>query len=198
MNQNTPIGTKIKTLRTAKNLTLKQLGEKTNLSVGFLSQLERGMSSIAIDSLEKIAEVLNVNLGSFFEENAEQDMDPVMHSFSLRSTQVSAQIIQTVLSQDVLAFQMLPRMFQLMPFANFEGEDLEMYSHEGEEFIYVLEGIVTMRIGSREYTMYPGDSVHIHSNEEHNWMNVTNKVARLLSINSPNPFQHPEAGHILP
>lgn len=198
MKQNTPIGARIKLLRTNNNLTLKQLSEKTGLSVGFLSQLERGMSSVAIDALEKIAHVLGVTLASFFEEEKKETADPVIHSFSLHSTQVSPQIIQTVLSQDVLAFDMLPRLFHLMPFANMEAEDLEMYSHSGEEFIYVLEGIVTLVLNGRQYTLYPGDSVHIHSNAEHNWMNSTNKIAKLLSINTPNPFQHPEAGHILP
>ncbi len=68
MNQNTSIGEKIKALRTSQNLTLKQLGEMTNLSTGFLSQMERGLSSIAIDTLETIAGVLGVSLSSFFNE----------------------------------------------------------------------------------------------------------------------------------
>ena len=67
MNQNASIGEKIKALRTSQNLTLKQLSEKTNLSTGFLSQMERGMSSIAIDTLEKIAGVLGVSCPAFFQ-----------------------------------------------------------------------------------------------------------------------------------
>ena len=66
MNQNTSIGEKIKALRTSQNLTLKQLGEMTNLSTGFLSQMERGLSSIAIDTLETIAGVLGVKPWQFF------------------------------------------------------------------------------------------------------------------------------------
>lgn len=50
-------------------MTLKQLSEKTNLSTGFLSQMERGMSSIAIDTLENIAGVLGVSLTSFSTRN---------------------------------------------------------------------------------------------------------------------------------
>lgn len=72
MNQNTSIGEKIKALRTSQNLTLKQLGEMTNLSTGFLSQMERGLSSIAIDTLETIAGVLGVSLGSFSARNRTQ------------------------------------------------------------------------------------------------------------------------------
>ena len=123
MNHNLPIGEKIKALRNANNLTLKQLGEMTNLSVGFLSQMERGMSSIAIDTLEKIASVLNVSLTSFFEDSSPtgetaENEDPVIHSFAQHATPVSSQIIQTVLSKDVMAFDLLPRLFDHMPFAN--------------------------------------------------------------------------------
>ena len=109
MNQNTSIGEKIKALRTSQNLTLKQLGEMTNLSTGFLSQMERGLSSIAIDTLETIAGVLGVSLGSFFSEEPHADCsDPVVHSFSMPTTPVGPQIIQNTLSHDVAAFDFLP------------------------------------------------------------------------------------------
>ncbi len=199
MNQNASIGEKIKALRTSQNMTLKQLSEKTNLSTGFLSQMERGMSSIAIDTLENIAGVLGVSLTSFFDEEPVKDIsDPVVHSFALPAVQVGPQIIQHILSHDVSSFDFLPRIFTLLPLANTAEENLEMYTHNGEEFIYILEGIATIQVGSSQYTLYPGDSIQIHSNESHNWMNHTNKVVRLLAVNVPNPFRHAESGHIMP
>lgn len=199
MNQNASIGEKIKTLRTSQNLTLKQLGEMTNLSTGFLSQMERGMSSIAIDTLETIANVLGVSLSSFFNENSTSySADPVVHSFSLPATPVGPQIIQHTLSHDVSSFDFLPRIFTLLPLANTDEEGLEMYSHSGEEFIYILEGIATIQLDSTQHTLYPGDSIQIHSNEKHNWVNYTNKIVRLLTVNIPNPFRHTESGHIMP
>ena len=69
MNVNTAIGAKVKQRRTENKMTLKQLGEQTGLSVGFLSQFERGLSSIALDSLEKISRVLEVPLSDLFEEH---------------------------------------------------------------------------------------------------------------------------------
>ena len=59
MDHNQTIGAKIKTLRTDKHYTLKTLSDKTGLSVGFLSQAERGLSSIAVDSLAKVAACLD-------------------------------------------------------------------------------------------------------------------------------------------
>ena len=58
MDTNMAIGAKVKALRTEKKMTLKQLSEGSGLSVGFLSQFERGLSSIALDSLEKLSEIL--------------------------------------------------------------------------------------------------------------------------------------------
>lgn len=189
MNHNITIGSKLKALRTSKKYTLKQLSEEAGLSIGFLSQIERGMSSIAIDSLSKIADILGVPLSSFFEDTAAAVPDPVMRSFDLPCNQVSTQIMQYILSSDVGSYDILPRLFQLLPVPNPSKDDLVMMCHSGEEFIYILEGIVNVYINDREYTLYPGDSIQIHSNESHNWLNFTNKTARLLSINAPNPFK---------
>ena len=182
------IGDKIKSLRMKKKYTLKQLSEETGLSTGFLSQLERGMSSIAIDSLAKITEVLGVDLSSFFENTESPQKDIVKRSFDMPPTYVTPQILYYNHCGDNESHDLFPRVFHLMPFANAD-DALEMYSHEGEEFIYILEGIVTVYVGDMQYILYPGDSVHIRSNTEHNWMNRTNKMAKLLTVNFPNPLK---------
>lgn len=62
------ISKKIKSLRLEKEMTLKDLGEETGLSVSFLSQIERGNSSLAITSLKKISDAFNINITYFFRE----------------------------------------------------------------------------------------------------------------------------------
>lgn len=189
MDHNQTIGAKIKRLRTEKRYTLKTLSDQTGLSVGFLSQAERGLSSIAVDSLAKVAACLDVPLSTFFSDQAEDDSDPVVHGFSARRTMVSPQIIESVLSHHTMQFDFLPRLFQLMPFSDPDTMRPEMYAHSGEEFVYVLTGIVSLWLEDKRYTLYPGDSIQIHSNQPHNWANNTNKMAELLSINYPNPFR---------
>lgn len=194
MDYNTSIGARIKDLRTEQKLTLKQLSELSGLSAGFLSQLERGLSTIAIDSLSTLAEILNVSLSSFFQGNEETVTDPVVHSFNRPFNQVNPQIIQYILSHQAASFHVLPRIFQLLPMANAEMDKLEIYCHEGEEFIYVLEGIVTVLLADSQYTLYPGDSIQILSNVPHNWINYTNQTAKILTVNYPNPFLGSEDG----
>lgn len=187
MNQSAMIGARIRALRQERNMTLKQLAEESGLSVGFLSQLERGISSVAIDLLAQLADILDVSLQSFFDLS--QETDPVVHGFDLRSQPISPQIIQYVLSHNVSAFDILPRLFVLQPMPDvLREEDIKPYSHAGEEFAYVLEGIVTVLLEGQRHTLYPGDSIQIRSNASHNWFNLTNRTARLLTVNVPNPF----------
>lgn len=194
MNQNLAIGTRVKQLRAKKKLTLKQLSAMTGLSTGFLSQLERGISTIAIDSLTKVAKSLDVELSSFFQHEEVSRGEPVVRSFEQRFTQVSPRIIESVLSQDMLKYDHLPRLFQLMPSDSAAPPLTEMYSHEGEELLYVLEGVLTLYINGKEHTLYPGDSVQLHSADEHNWTNRTNRIVRFLQINYPNPYLTGEEG----
>lgn len=190
MSQNIPIGAKVKELRTEKRYTLKYLSEQTGLSIGFLSQLERGLSNIAVDSLWKIAKVFDVDVSVFFTERKHVNrLNVPVRSFDLSPTYISPQIISYIHSSDETAYDLLPRVYHLMPIADTDSYELEMYSHSGEEFIYVLEGIMTMYVGANQYELYPGDSILIESSIEHNWMNRTNKEVKMLAVNIPNPMK---------
>ena len=180
MDHNVTIGAKVKAFRTAKKYTLKQLSEESGLSIGFLSQLERGLSSIAIDSLAKLATILGVSLSSFFDSSADQEKSPVSRSFAMHCSQINPQIVQYLVNGNAQGFACLPRIFHLMPSATTSSENqLEMNQHDGEEFIYVLEGILN-----------PGDSIQIHSQTPHDWVNNTNRVVKILTVHTPNPFVH--------
>ena len=72
--------------------------------------------------------------------------------------------------------------------SRYEDKATENYVHEGVEFIYVLEGVLTIHIKNRTYEMYPEDSIYLDSHTPHNWENNTNKVVRILTVNSPNPY----------
>lgn len=181
------IGKKIKELRTAKNLTLKELSEKTGLSTGFLSQLERGLTTAAIDTLERISEALGVDWGYFFAAPKERK-ECVVRSYERQIfLSEDSKFIHYHLSNDIRNMEMLPRMIEMLPSSR--EENVELYNHEGEEFIYILEGILTLFVGERRYELYPGDSAHVHSSMNHNWANYTNRMVKLISVNTPNKFK---------
>lgn len=189
MDTNAIIGLRIKSLRNEKKYTLKYVSENTGLSIGFLSQLERGMTSIAIDSLDKIATLLGVELSSFFNMESQTKDCHIMRRYEHKANVVNPEIVQYSLTNNVEDFHLLPRLVAVTP-AHQDESNLELYSHDGEEFIYILEGILTLQIEDEIFLLYPGDSAHIHSNVRHNWKNETNNVVRFLTVHTPNPFMH--------
>lgn len=186
MNEN--IGAKIKSLRTQRKMTLKDLSEKTNLSIGFLSQLERGLTSIATDTLSGIADVFEVELSYFFLKPRTKKR-PIIRSYEKEVFNVCASgCVQYNLSNDLKEKTMLPRFLDILP--NNTDEDIQFYSHEGEEFVYVLEGTLTLFLDGEQHELYPGDSIHYNSSRNHNWANHTNKMVRMLVVTTPNYFNN--------
>ncbi|WP_099188665.1 helix-turn-helix domain-containing protein [Tepidibacter mesophilus] len=182
---NKDIGKKIKTLRQSKSMTLKILSEKSGLSIGFLSQLERGLTSVAIDCLNNIASVLDVDLTYFFARQKNND-SLIMKSYEQEVSQiVNSKVVYYHLSQNLEDKVMLPKLVTVLPYEGNE-EIVTEYSHEGEEFIYVLEGILTLYVNNREYILYPEDCVHFNSSLNHNWINNSNKNVKMLVVNTPN------------
>ncbi|CEQ17072.1 helix-turn-helix domain-containing protein [Paraclostridium sordellii] len=183
---NEHIGAKIKHLRTQRKMTLKDLSEKTNLSIGFLSQLERGLTSIATDTLGNIADVFEVELSYFFLKPRTKKK-PIIRSYEKEVFNIcTSGCIQYNLSNNLKEKIMLPRLVDILP--NNTEEDIQSYMHDGEEFLYVLEGTLTLFLDGEEHELYPGDSIHYNSSHNHNWANYTNKMVRILVVATPNPF----------
>lgn len=183
---NKDIGGKVKQLRTQKKMTLKDLSEKTELSVGFLSQLERGLTSIATDTLGKIAEIFEVDISYFFAK-PRLAKTPIVRSYEKELFNIcTLGCIQYNLSNDLKEKSMFPRLVEILP--NNTQEEIQSYMHEGEEFVYVLEGILTVFLNDEQFELYPGDSIHYNSYTDHNWANYTNKMVKILVVATPNPF----------
>ncbi len=184
---NKAIGEKIKLLRTEKKMTLKDLSDASGLSTGFLSQLERGMSSIAVDILGNIAKILDVDLTYFFESPKERGTF-VQRSFERSVFQVeNSNYIHYHLTTMVEHSDMLPRLIEILP-GQFD-ETIGEYGHAGEEFVYVVEGVLTLFIDHERKELYPGDIAHYPSTIDHNWANYTNRVVKILVVSSHNPFR---------
>jgi len=180
------LGKKIKELRLSKQLTLKDLSNATGLSIGFLSQLERGLTTVALDSLSEIASVMDVGLSYFINEKKSKD-EIVLRSYEKEVFQINHnRFVHYNLTNNLSDKVMLPRFIEILPMETIE--DISPYVHKGEEFIYVLEGVLTLIVGDKRTDLFPGDSAHYSSKLSHNWANFTTKTVRLLSVNTPNRF----------
>lgn len=177
MNKN--IGSSIRSLRKQRKMTLEQVANKTGLSISFLSQVELSKSSVTLTSLRKIADALNVNISYFFEEDVDHEN---IKRKSSRKEQVftDASFSFTDLTGDMDHPHFEPLIATLHP-----GDNNRMpYSHKGQEFIYILDGTLTVILNDDEFLLYPGDSLHIDSQTPHVWFNDTQEPVRLLVVNA--------------
>jgi transcriptional regulator with XRE-family HTH domain len=181
---NEKLGKKIKEIRTSKGLKLKDLSEKTNLSIGFLSLIERGLTSAGLASLQSIADALEVDIAYFLNAWGKNRKKRILRSYEHEAFRIDdSKFVYFSLAGDFENQILDPVLVLLLP-----GESREKvlpFQHQGEEFTYVLEGILTFLIEDKEYEMNPGDSIHIPSTVPHNWVNLTSKLVRALYVVSP-------------
>ncbi len=176
-------GEKIKNFRKQQNKTLKELSEETGLSIGYLSMVERNQTSLTLVSLESIAQALGVSPSVFL--NVPQPSENyVIHRESRKPFRMDAEDNAIYYSLEVsppdLQLRLGPMIKVLLP--GEKREDLALYTHNNEEFGYVMEGILTLFINDQEHRLYPGDCFHFHSTTPHALANYTNNVVSILYV----------------
>jgi transcriptional regulator with XRE-family HTH domain len=171
---------KIKDLRTKNNMTLKDLSEKTELSVSFLSQIERGTSSLAIQSLKKIADAFDVNITYFFEESKQEKY--VVKKKDHAPYEVKGLESKYIrLNGEFPARSLAPFLLHLAP----NQKKTQTFNHPGEEFYYVLKGAAVFTVDQKEYLVREGDSIHFPSELPHYGENPLDEEAILLCVITP-------------
>lgn len=171
---------KIRQLRSEQRITLKELSGKTGLSVSFLSQIERGTSSLAITSLKKIADAFGVKMVHFFEETEnfnravkKEDQKP----FRIENSDYT----YTRLSNNFADRKIEPFLVTLEP----NQKESESGYHLGEEFYFVLSGAILITVDQTDYYLEEGEAIHFPSSLPHTWENPLNQEATLLSVITP-------------
>ena len=175
------IGEKIKQLRVKLNLTQEELAARTELSKGFISQLERNITSPSIATLIDILEALGTDLSSFFSEQPEEKV--VFGSgdvFIKEEEGYSIRWLVTNAQKNALE----PILLTLKP----GGSSYQDDPHEGEEFGYVLSGSVALYLGQRKYRVKKGDSFYFVPNTTHSIVNLGKTEARVLWVSTPPSF----------
>lgn len=177
------ISKEIRKRRLEKNMTLKELSEKTNLSVSFLSQVERGISSMTIVSLKSIANALDVSLKDLV------DVDYRTSFVNKKDNQILLRLEKSFMSYIRLSGKFENRKLEAITVTmkpNFCQE--EESTHEGEEFYYVLKGTATFVVDGAEYIVGEGETIHYPSTLLHKTMNPEDQELVMLSIITPTIF----------
>ena len=177
------IGDKIKKRRQKLGLTQEELAARTELSKGFISQLERDLTSPSIATLMDILEVLGVDIADFF---AEDENEKVVFTpddmFEKEDEETLSSILWLVPNAQKNALE--PIMVTLKAGGSTYPDD----PHEGEEFGYVLSGGVTLVLGSRRLRLKRGDSFCFKPTEEHYIVNSTQREAKVIWVSTPPSF----------
>lgn len=174
------VSRKIREFRKAKGMTLKELSEITDLSVGFLSQVERGSSSLAITSLKKIADALQVEMADFFQKNIKIKYANKLEDQKPFQTTGSDSIF-TTLSGNFADRKMEALKVTVKPLQ----VDTFTFSHPGEELHYILSGAIIFVVDNEEYYLKEGESIHFPSEIKHMWKNPLNQETVILSVLTP-------------
>jgi transcriptional regulator with XRE-family HTH domain len=181
-DQHVDVGERLRAIRTLRRATLKTVAERADLSESFLSQVERGRANASVASLKRIAAALGVNVADLFEPNGSTVRPRVLRREARPN----------------LAFGTLGRKFMLTPrpLENLQvivGEldaggstGDEPYTHgDSEELLVVVDGMVSLQLGTEVFELASGDSIDYRSSTPHRLVNVGDDSAEVMWIISP-------------
>jgi transcriptional regulator with XRE-family HTH domain len=179
------VGEKIKQLREKKGLSLKEVADATGFSTALLSQMENHLVSPSLGSIIKLAKALEVRVGDFFGETQGEPFAIVRKDERKKVSRfASKEGVSYGYSYESLGFEKKDR--RMEPFiVTLEPATLKTSktsAHEGEEFIFVLEGEMEVILGNHTDILYPGDSIYYDSNIPHRVQCHQGKVARILAV----------------
>ena len=175
------IGRKIKQYRWQLDLTQEELAQRTELTKGYISQLENDLCSPSIATLEDILSVLGVSLHEFF---AEDKPENVVYTPADYFVSESDHGTLTWLIPNSQVKQMEPIVLTLA-----EGQQsIERYPFEGEEFGYVLQGEIDVVCGSNRYRVKQGETFSLDGKHQHNIQNATKGESKILWVTTPSNF----------
>ncbi|MBO4537965.1 MAG: helix-turn-helix transcriptional regulator [Erysipelotrichaceae bacterium] len=174
------IGNRVRQLRQKNGLTLEELASRTELTKGFLSQLERNLSSPSIATLEDIAEVLGVSLADFFKEESRQQI-----VFTPQDSFVDEKddITITYIVPNSQRNMMEPLLLKIRP----QGRSQVIEPHEGEELGYVLQGKIELEnlTAGSVHAVRKGESFYISGDFRHCLTNSGSSDALVLWVSTP-------------
>ena len=179
------VGQRIRNLRRTRAMSLETVAARTDLSIGFISQIERGLSSPSLRVLATLADVLGVGIAGLFgaKDNANPAPDAVVTrrrqraKLNLWRTGISKQLLSPAGSEGRLNLFLVH-----MEPGGSTGD--ELYTHDGEEAGLVIEGEMKLTVDAESWTLKQGDSFRFASRRPHRFNNPSDeRKAVVLWVN---------------
>lgn len=173
-------GEVIKSRRLELGMTLEEVSLESGFSIGYLSKLERGNTVPPLATMQKLAAVLGIdmmellNVGGIESETKDRDIEI---SRNISEEETAEQYSSRAIFAEYRNRAVLPLIMHINP-----GET-EVFTHDAEEFIYVLEGEVILEYKDKRHELKKGDGAYIDSRKAHRFINQCDKKALLLTAN---------------
>lgn len=186
MSNKKKLGKKIKQFREFRQLSRENLAMNANLDIRQLEKIEEKGFMPSLGHLIKISRALGVRIGTFLDD--QEQVGPAVVkageekkslSFSTKDEQTREHLNFFSLAQDKAGRHMEPFMVEIEPS---KESDYKLSTHEGEEFIYVLDGSIEINYGKDIYQLEKGDTIYIDSVVAHNVHAAGSKPAKILAV----------------
>ena len=178
------IGAKVRRLRTQRGLTMEELADRCEVSKGFISLLERDLTSPSIATLSDILECLGSDLKSFFDERPEEKLCFTENDMFVKEDEERLHGSIKWLVPGAQKNRMEPILVEMQP----GGATYPENPHEGEEFGFVLQGMINLMLGDRKIRVHREESFCFKPDQTHYIMNAGRSVARVLWVSTPPSF----------
>ena len=174
------IGSNLKELRKSMNLSLKDLAEATNLTPAFFSRLENGGVMPSIQSLQSVADALKVDIAYLFRQDGEKEyvIDTAEKRRFVRS---KGKTYKYALLAEMMANPFMEPSLVCLPNKDKEGET-EHAIHEGQEFMYVVEGTMRLTLGDQVFVLKKGDAAYWKGTVPHKGTGISKEQAITLNV----------------
>ena len=179
------IGSRIKKLRLARKLTLQAVAKETGFSTALISQIENNNVSPPIATLSKIAKFFDIKLAQFFTESEE---DPKFEIVRAHERTTVSRVISKAGSNhgyyyESLSFQKQnKKMDAFMVTVTGKTAEANTYSHDGEEFLFVMSGTADFLLDDQRFTLYEGDSLYFESTLGHRLLSHDGNEVKVLVV----------------
>jgi transcriptional regulator with XRE-family HTH domain len=175
------LGARLRYLRQRHQLTMRELAEKSGLSINTLSMIENCKTSPSISTIQQISQALDIPLVSFFETRPARKRVVYVRQEERPKVNLGSTLLEH-LGKELVDSDIQPFVVTLEPGVKSGKKPI---IHTGHEFVYCLSGQIQYTIDDKNYLMNPGDSLVFESPLSHHWQNMSKQVSQFILVLCP-------------
>ena len=178
------LGARLRARRKAIGKTMQQVADEASLTIGFISQIERGISTPSLASLYNVAKALDASVDMFVSRKPERTHSVVTHAGTRQTYKIDGTSrFYEFLERGFPEAKLNACLSHVPP-----GHASEMMSHEGEDFVYLVAGSMLYEVDGVQYELKAGDTLHFDSRKPHRGTNIGAETAIELWVGTMRLF----------